>query len=241
MAITLDQKATLLVAGGTSFALTWAVNPTAGSKVLCACTQVNKLIPTSIVDNGTTPTNLTLDASYQTASRNVLIYRGDNITLPSTGSYKVTFTYGSATGGAVHYGSTYLGVKTGAAAGSNNGSATGTAVSSGAATPTAAGALFFAAFADASGLNPETITLTGTGFTQEAVNTNGSANVCSGFADKIDAAGPTATACTWTLGDSVLWQSAIATYDAIPALLPQGLKIRRPLSREPARHLAAYR
>lgn len=210
MAITRDQPSALFAAGGTTAAVTWSVNPTAGSKVLLAFTFPNAVTVSSVKDNGTSQTTFTQDLN----NGRLFFFRGDNISLPSSGSYIVTITLSGAGGGTTAFGYSYLGVKSGGPTSSNSGTGTSTSVATGSATPAAAGALFFGAFEDSSSANPETITLTGSGFIEEATQTNGATLVCGGFADKIDSGGPTATPCTWTLGDSVAWVAGIVTYDA---------------------------
>lgn len=218
MTITRGQVSTLGVTGsGTTITTTWGTLPAAGSKVLVAVQYPDPDTDLTVADNGSPQTTFTLDGSATgsgTATQ-VYLYRGDSISLPGSGSYSVTVT----SSGTLHTiqagGVAYTGVKTGGPVSSGNPSGTGTAVSTGNATPAAAGALFFAVFFDDTGLSPETITLTGSGFSQQFIQTNGSSFWAGAVADKIDAAGPTATPCTWTLGDSAGWNAIIAAYDAV--------------------------
>ena len=213
--VTRDQPGALSVSTGTtSLAVTWATNPTAGAKVLVSVFLNNATnIVTSVKDNGTSQSTFTLDQSFNLSGAFLLIYRADGISLPGSGSYVVTVTL-STSASVQAAGGSYLGVRTGAPTHVNTDSGTGTSVSTGSVTPAAAGALYFAAFTDQSTLSSETITLTGPGFTEQATETNGSTYFAYGLADKIDPGGPTATACTWTLGDSVAWTGHIVVYDA---------------------------
>lgn len=198
-------------AGAGPMVITWTANPALGSKVLVAVFGSTN-VPSSVVDNGSTPSSFTQDAIVTASGHSSMIYRADNITLPAAGSYAVTVNFASSTtasGGGV----AYLGVKPGGPTATNTGTATGTAVSSGAVTPAAPGALAFAVFDDHSGLNPETITLTSAGYTERFTQVNGSAFNAGGCADALLSTAAATTA-TWTLGDSVLWGAAIAVYDA---------------------------
>lgn len=49
--------------GGTSLAVTWSTNPAAGAKVLVAVLADST--PTSVADNGTSPSTFTADAALQ--------------------------------------------------------------------------------------------------------------------------------------------------------------------------------
>jgi hypothetical protein len=212
--ISRGNKSTLAVTAAISTTITWTTNPFPGQKILIAVLSTSSAGPTSVIDNGTTPRTYTRDASSTGSGHGTFIYRADNITLPTTGNYTVTITYSGSTA-IVAGGVAYSGVKTGGPTATNAGNGTGTSVTSNTATPSAASALFFGAFEDQSGLNPETITLTAAGFIQQFLQTNGASNNASAIADKIDHAGPTGTAVTWTLGDSVAWDAAIAVYDAV--------------------------
>lgn len=221
MAITRGPASALgTVGSGSSVAATWTgTQPTAGNKVLVAVQFYDVSSDLTVVDNGTTPRTFTLDGSIPPSgtATSVYIYRADNITLPGGGNYAVTVTTSGGAATIEAAGLAYSGVKAGGPVSSNTGTGTSTSVSTGNATPSAAGALYFASFFDATSLNPETITLTGSGFTEQFTQTNGSTFYGGGIADKIDAGGPIATACTWTLGDSVGWNSVIVAYDAAPA------------------------
>lgn len=206
--ITRDQKSTLAqVSSATSLATSWAANPQAGSTVLVFVQVASQ--PTSVVDNGTTPSTFTLDKGTL-SGKGAWIYRANNITLPSAGSYSVTATVASA--GTIQIaGISYLNVQPGAPTATNNGGTTGTAVSSGAASPANPGGLVFGGFSDASSLNPETITFTGSApLTEEYRSTNGSSFWPFACADGLTGSSQTLT---WTLGDSVAWGAAIAAYD----------------------------
>ena len=109
--ITRDKAATLNAAGGTSLSLTWAVNPTPGSKVIVAATHATGgTTVLSVTDNGTTPATFTLDRTVAGGAHPMYFYRVNNITLPASGSYVVTFNYSGASGGATGWGQSYLGV-----------------------------------------------------------------------------------------------------------------------------------
>jgi len=221
VSITRDQvSAAGIWSTGSSWAATWSVNPEAGSSVLIAVSLHGAATITSVTDNGTTPATFTLDLSETYGSGSTLhgsyIYRADGITLPSSGSYAVTVAMSSSSGSGSSAGVSYLG-KLAGGPGTHTavGTSTGTAVSTGSLTPPAAGYLCFAAFQDSTSLNPETITLTGSGFTQQAVNANGSAAQAMAIADQIGTPA-SAQACTWTLGDSVEWSAAMAAYAPAP-------------------------
>ena len=195
------------VGSGTSLATSWGTNPTAGSKVLLfvQCASV----PTSVVDNGVTPTTYTLDKSTL-AGKGVHIYHADNISLPAAGAYQVTVNVQVA-GTIQVIGIEYIGAATGGPVATNNGGATGTAVSTGAAGGSE-GSIYFGGFSDASALNPETITFnSGPTFTEQARNTNGSSFWPMAMADAIIAGGGSQSI-AWTLGDSVAWGAALCVY-----------------------------
>ena len=208
MAAVRDKTSNLGTSTSATMAITWPTNPVVGSKVLVWVAQ-NGTAPPTLADNGIVPATWVLDQANN-PSLGIFIFRADNITMPASGSFTVTVTRGGGTdlaGG----GRSYLGLAAGGPVAANNGAGTGTAVSTGAVTPTTAGCVFFGAFQDASALNPETITLTGSGFTTVLTNTNGSSYQASSSADKI-ASGTGAQTCTWTLGDSVAWNAAMVAY-----------------------------
>lgn len=211
-AITRDQFSTFgggsQVSNGTSVTATWGTNPAAGATVLvfvqCGAT------PTSVADNGATPSTFTLDQSTS-AGHGAFIYRANNITLPSSGSYAVTVTI-AANGTIQACGISYLGVKPGGPTAVNSGGTTGTSVSSGAAAPANPGGLVFGGFSDSSGLNPETVTFTGSApVVEQFRNTNGSSFWPMAAADALTGSSQTMT---WTLGDSIAWGAVVAAYDA---------------------------
>lgn len=214
MGITRDQTSGLAQVGsGSNVVCTWGTNPTAGAKVL-VYVQLGST-PTSVVDNGTTPSTFVLDATSSLAAK-CYVYRADGITLPAAGSYHVTvnFTPGSSTIQAI--GQSYLGVAAGGPTATLN-TATGTSNSpvSGSVTSSAGGALFAGLMTDTSGVNPESITLTSAGWSTVALLTNGSSFWAGAFADFIGAGGgPNTAQATWTLGDAPTWGGLIAVYDA---------------------------
>jgi hypothetical protein len=132
VSIVRGQKSTLAsAASGASLATSWGTNPVAGSTVLIFV-QYN-VVPTSVVDNGTTPSTFTLDKST-TAGKGAHVYRANNISLPSAGAYSVTASLPSSTQAISIMGIAYTGVVPGAPRATNNGGATGTAVTTNAAT-----------------------------------------------------------------------------------------------------------
>ena len=153
----------------TTAVITWAANPAAGAKVLVAvCYNAGTNKVSSVKDNGTTQSKFTLDANYNNTSigATISVYRADGISLPSSGSYKVTVTFSSALY-ATTAGYSYLGANTGAPTATNHSTGTSNSAVTGTATPSKAGALYFATETDNTGTS-ETITLTGSGFTEEA-------------------------------------------------------------------------
>jgi Glycosyl hydrolase family 26 len=202
------------VAGGsgTVCTATWSVNPAAGSSILLFVQSgLPALQPTSVVDNGTTPATFTLDASNTSVNgTGCYIYRADNITLPASGSYTVTVT-DSATRTIQAMGVEYIGKKAGGpdATGTNS-SAGSTSVTTGSATPTSANGLVFGGFTDLTGLNPETITFTGSApQTSQFTGTNGANWSAVGVADALTGS---AQNFSWTLGDSVGWAGVAVAY-----------------------------
>jgi hypothetical protein len=205
------------VPSATTLAVAWATGnqPAAGSKVLVYVQQGGITSGnTSLADNGTTPATWVLDKNT-VSGHGVAVFRADGITLPSSGKFTVTVTSTQSAGTIVAGGVAYAGVATGGPSATNSGGATGTAVSAGAVTPAAAGALYFGAFSDSSGLNPETVTLNWAGGTQQFLETNGSSFWPSACADSITASGAQTPA--WTLGDSVAWGAVALTYEAAAA------------------------
>jgi hypothetical protein len=215
--ISRGNKATVLSAsnGGS---LTWATNPTAGQKVLVAAFSLTGESISSVADNGVTPTTYTLDYGPETdsAGNQIWFYRADSITLPSSGSYVVTVT---GSGGHVINagGIAYSGVKTGGPTAKNNATGTtGGTVTTGSVTPTWAGALFLQCAVNNNAAS-ETITLGGSGFTQQYNQPNGAAYLPGAIADQIAAGGPASTSGSWTFsGSTVPWVGAIITYDTQP-------------------------
>ena len=207
MAITRGQLSTLASVGSAAtLTTTWGTNPAAGSTIL-VFVQYGGTI-TGVTDNGTTPAAFTLDKGTN-SGKGAYIYRANNITLPSAGSYAVTVTV-SAAGTIDIAGVEYIGVKAGAPDAANSAFGSGTSVTTGSAGPASSGGLVFGGFSDGSGLNPETVTFTGASpQAEQARNTNGSSYWPCAVADAL--AG-TAQAFTWTLGDSVSWGGVCAAY-----------------------------
>ncbi len=216
MAITRDQLSALAASASTSaLAVTWSTNPTPGATVLVAVCNTSGQ-PSSVIDNGTSATTFTKDVGNNSGTYNIWLYRGNNIKLPSSGSYKVTVNVGTQSVTAA--GISYLGVKSGAATATNaqeegnNGP-----VDTLGATPKSTGALAFAAFCDFLSSGTDTITLTNASFTSQFTETNAASYLCGGVADWINPAGPSSMDCTWTISSSSPgWVGAIAVYDAAP-------------------------
>lgn len=217
MAILRDQLSGLGALNATSLAVTWSVNPAPGAKVLLAI-LTGSTAPTSVVDNGTVPRTFIQDVTDTTRANKVFIFRGDNITVPASGSYTVTISMPSSqniTSGGI----SYTGVATGGpTASSVNDAANSGPVSTGNATPARAGALGFAAFADLLASGTDSIALTNASFTSQFTETNATSFITGAVADWINTGGgPTAENCTWTISASVTqWAGLIAVYDAIP-------------------------
>lgn len=217
MTITRDQAATGQSVEAATITLTWATRPAAGSKALVVIGAPDVTVST-VKDNGTTQSTFTADASASVGVYpwNMCVYRADGISLPASGSYTVTVTL-SGTDYAIASGATYLGVATGGptATNSNSGSA-GTSVTTGNVTPSVTGALIIGGFADDSGVDPESITLTTSGATALYTSTNG--NFEPGAVAEHIVTAATAQGLAWTLGDSVNWAAVLAVYP--PASAP---------------------
>src|SRR6266568_4544285 len=209
MAITRGQKSSLAAVGsGTSLAVTWSVNPAAGNTILVFVQCAN--VPVTVADNGTTPATFTLDKSTA-GGQGAYIYRANNVSLPSAGSYTVTVTTSVATTiGAA--GIEYAGMAAGAPTAASSSSGTGTSAATGSAAPAGSGGLVFGGFSDVSGLNPETITFTGPAPQAEQFReTNGASFWPWAVADALTGSSQNFT---WTLGDSVAAGGVAAAYDA---------------------------
>jgi hypothetical protein len=219
VAITRDHKSTIgQIGSGLSVTTSWSVNPTAGSTVIVAVLYNHVGTNLSVVDNGTTPSTFTLDASNLVSTSGIHIFRANNITLPASGSYTVTVTTSSTASTILAGGWSYLGVQTGAPEATSTASTgTSTAPSTGSVTGSA-GDLYVGAFADRSALNPETITHNGgPTWTEQFRNTDGATFWPFASADAI-IAGSGSNSDTWTLGDSVLWTGVIACYQPAVAV-----------------------
>src|SRR5438876_12095053 len=99
MAITRGQKSTAVSStAATTQTTSWGTNPAAGSTVIVWvwATQGTDADPSSVQDNGTTPTTFTKDAflrNAQSSLNSCWVYRASSITLPSSGAYHVTVTF----------------------------------------------------------------------------------------------------------------------------------------------------
>ena len=218
--ITRGQKSGLASTSGSSApagpaVVTWPSSPAAGSKVLVAVAISDYEVITSVKDNGVTQSTFTADVvEGQSGNDSVYIYRADGITLPGSGAYEVTIELSESqwvTAGGI----AYEGVQAGGPTASNAATNTNTTAVTGSVTPDAAGALFFALFTDSSGSSSETITLGGSGWTEQFTQVNNVTTQDAGIADQIASGGPSATSATWTFspsGDG--WNAGIACYDA---------------------------
>ena len=205
---TRGQSAVAQVASATTATATFATNPGPGNTIL-VFVQTNGAI-NSVVDNGSTPKTFTRDA-FTTAGKGAYIYRANDITLPASGSYKVTVTASAARtiqAKAIEF----AGLAPGPPSATNAGSGTGTAVSTGSVT-SGGDAVFFGGFSDNSGQNPQGITFksAGDGFVQDFVNSNGAAYWPAAQASAI-ASGPATKSISWTIGSSSAWGAVIAVY-----------------------------
>jgi hypothetical protein len=212
-----DHASTIGQVGSGAFAATtWGTAPTAGSTVLVFVQCV--VLMTSVVDNGSPSRTFTLDVS-NTNPDGSYIFRANNV--QPSGTYTVTATP-VETGHTIQaWGQSYLNVKAGSPAATNTGTATSTSVSSGAAAPGASGGLVFCGFTDDTGLNPETITFTGSAPQVEQVrNTNGSSYSALAVADALTGSSQTFT---WTLGDSQPWAAVVAAYAPVTVTASSGL------------------
>lgn len=207
MAVTRDKSATGATGNAGSVTITWATLPTSGSKAIVVI-QAGTVVST-VLDNGAVQSTFTLDQHFSGPGGDADIYRADGIHLPGAGSYSVTATF-TAPGLFVAAGRTYLGVAGGAPAAFNSNSGTGLTETTGNVTPLVTGSLLVGGFANDSGLNPETITLTTSGANALFTNSNGT-TLCGGSADNIPV-GTTAQGFTWTTGDSVDWEGHVAVY-----------------------------
>ena len=209
MTIARDQTATGTAGSSTTFTLTWATAPAAGSKCLVLIQTPSSGAVSSVKDNGTVQSTFTQDFLYNGGGGDLMVYRADGISLPGTGSYTVTVTM-SGTQTVVAGGRTYTGVATGAPSTSNHNTGTSNSVTTGNVTPTVTGSLLVGGFADDSGANPETITLTTSGGQDIYKNTNGSI-LAAASADNI-ASTTSAQGLAWTLGDSPDFGAYVALY-----------------------------
>lgn len=207
-----DQPATGRADASVSSAVyTWPVNPTAGSTVLIALSATDFGV-SSAVDNGTSPTTFSIDLALAPgAISGKYILRGNNITLPASGNYHVTVTFGGTNNFTSGEGASFLGLASGAASATNTNTATSTSASTGNVTPPATGSLLYGGVTTASSLNPETITLTTAGAATVYTNTNGASFLAGSWAYK-PVTTTTAQGLAWTLGDSVSWGGYVAVY-----------------------------
>ena len=213
MAITRGNKSNLIAASGSGYAVTWSANPTAGQKILIALWTSASTTVTNAIDNGTSPTTYAFDLTETNSSgQHLYILRGDNITLPASGSYTVTLTV-SGSSSVVGGGIAYSGVNPGGPTATNFDNATsGTSISTNGATPNFAGALAFAAFTTDL-FATTTISAAGGGFTNQFTELTGASFAPGALADQIISGGPSAETCTWTAGNSASWVGSVAVYD----------------------------
>jgi hypothetical protein len=230
VAITRDQLSTLFNASTISgspgvFTITFPTLPTAGATVIAEI-AVNGTTISTVKDNGTSQSTLTLDVSeVGTSVHTIYTYRADGISLPSSGSYTLTVTLAApGSGVSVSAGAaTYLGKLAGGPVSTNVATATSTSVTTNNGTPSLAGSLFVAAFQNNSGGSADNPTVTNANFTSRLTQGNGGAGQVYGFADQIKS-GSSADACTWTVGTSATYSAAIAVYSpAVVAVPPAAL------------------
>jgi hypothetical protein len=207
---TQGQSALVQVGSGTTATAMFSTNPAAGNTILVFVQTAGTI--TSVVDNGSTPTTFTADV-FTTAGKGAYIYRANNITLPASGSYKVTVAI-TAAGTIQVKAIEFAGLASGPPSATNTGSGTGTAVATNSVT-SGGDAVFFGGFSDNSGLNPQSITFNsaGAGFTQDFVNTNGSSYWPAAEASAT-VTGTATMSISWTIGTSSAWGAAIAVYPA---------------------------
>jgi hypothetical protein len=167
------------------------------------------------VDNGSTSTTFTTDA-VTSAGKGAYIFRANNISLPASGSYKVTVTT-SALSTIQVKAIEFAGLRSGPPSATNTGSGTGTAVTD--SVTSTGSAVFFGGFSDSSSQNPQSITFNsaGAGFVQDFVNTNGSSYWPAAEASAI-VSGAATESTSWTIGSSSAWGAVIAAYPAAAAL-----------------------
>ena len=149
---TKGQSALVQVGSGTTATATFSTNPAAGNTILVFVQTAGTI--TSVADNGSTATAFTRDA-FTTAGKGAYIYRANNITLPASGSYRVTVSTTAASTIQVQA-IEFAGLASGPPSATNTGSGTGTAVSTNSVT-SGGDAVFFGGFSDNSGLNPQEI------------------------------------------------------------------------------------
>jgi hypothetical protein len=221
MTVTRGQTATgVNVNSATTAVLTFGTNPAAGAKVLVFVGGT--VAPSGVVDNGTTPKTFTRDAHFTSGTfglNDLSVWRADGITLPASGSYHVTVTFGSAAFG-VTGARSYAGVATGAPSATNSGSGTSGSVATGNVTPPATGSLVFGGFVDDTGTT-ETITLTTSG--ASSVYSTGNGSIEAGAAADNIVTTTSAQGLAWTLSDAPDWAGIVAVYAAAAAPSGHGL------------------
>lgn len=216
MAIARDQTpAGSVTASGTTVTLTWGTNPVAGAKVLVFV--YSSVTVTSVQDNGSTVTTFTGDLNNAGSSGWAYIYRGDNIRLPSSGSYAVTVTFSATASTILLAGRSYTGVASGAPAATGTTSGSSSTPSSGSATPTTANSLVAGFFVDGASAS-ETITLTTSG--ANSVYSSSAGTVVDGAAaDNIPAA-TTSQSIAWSLSATQSWGGLVAVYSPAGTTAP---------------------
>jgi hypothetical protein len=210
------QTAVGQVASATTATATFATNPAAGNTIL-VFVQTNGTI-SSVTDNGSTPKAFTRDA-FTTAGKGAYIYRANNITLPASGSYKVTVK--TADSRTIQLKAIeFAGLAPGPPSATNSGSGTGTAVSTNSVT-SGGDTVFFGGFSDNSSQNPQSIAFNsaGAGFAQDFVNANGAAYWPAAQASAT-ASGAATKSISWTIGSSSAWGAVIAAYGVVAAEAP---------------------
>lgn len=191
----------------TTITCTFSVNPTQGSSVLCFV-QPNIRSIASVKDNGA-QLHTFVPISGAGDTRGAFVYRTDNISLPSSGSYTVTLLVAGGTSNIGIMAIEYTGL------GSHIRSVTSSGTSN---APTSTGAdglngyLSFGGMSNNTSANPETITFTTGGvFAEQGKNTDGSSGVAGSCADGI-LTSDSNNALTWSLGDSPTWNTVQALF-----------------------------
>ena len=228
MSITVDQYSNRIDNGGS---VSWGTNPQAGSKVLLGISAFygGGGAPTivSVADNGTSPATWVADLSFLNSFGNgeQWIYRADGITLPASGGWVVTVTWGNMTVseiGAI----SLLGAASGAPFATQHNEGSGPSSSSVSAGTGAGAGSYYLAHHNDNASTPETETTTGA-FTQRF--SQGAAGMHAWqLADFIGSGNQTASF-SWTGTGANAARDVIAVYSPAAATsTPPPFQRRRP-------------